>query len=65
MRKLYVWIVIVVAVICMGVAVERYSPEACAVGYCGGQQCVNNMGCIGSCICGKVRGEGWGRCVGN
>ena len=64
MRKLYACIIIVVAVICIGIAVERYSTEACASGVCVTTKCyLNSVGCVGDCYCAIPNGETVGRCI--
>jgi len=65
MRKLYLWIVLVVAVICIGVMVDRYSTEACANRICGFVTCMSDYNCGYKCFCLKRGGEALGECYQN
>ena len=64
MRKLYVLIVIVVAVICIGAAVEMYRSNACAGGFCYGK-CTSNAQCGQDCYCNYNRALKYGYCESN
>jgi hypothetical protein len=61
MRKLYACIVIIVAVICIGIAVERYSTTACAQGVCLSSRCTSSAQCGRDCFCNIITGakDGW------
>jgi len=62
MRKLYVWIVVVVAVICIGVAAERYSNNACAQDHCLSSRCTSSAQCGRACFCNITTGAKDGYC---
>jgi len=62
MRKLYACIIIAVAVICIGIAVEKYGTEACAQGHCLSSRCTSSAQCGRVCFCNIIKGAKDGYC---
>ena len=62
MSKLYLWIAVVLLVICSGIAVERYSTTACAQGHCLSSRCTSSTQCGRVCFCNIIKGAKDGYC---